>query len=213
VIRIIPRAVLLPAIVAASLILAVPVPAAPNGWHSRGSLNIPRAKQSATLLADGRVLIAGGVSGEGGYEILDSGELYSPHDGTWTVTASVSVGRVGHTATRLNDGRVLVAGGYGSNNQYLASAELFDPRSGAWQLIHSMKLARGGHTATLLADGMVLIAAARPTPPCSQKRTCTTLGLGNGSELRTCQFLVPGTPRLVWRTAGSFSPAAPTPGS
>jgi hypothetical protein len=60
---------------------------------------------TATLLLDGRVLVAGGGSNG------TSAELYDPATGTWSPTGSMSVGRAGFTATRLADGRVLVAGG------------------------------------------------------------------------------------------------------
>ena len=67
-------------------------------------------------------------------------------------TGPMSVGRFGHTATLLPNGKVLVAGGY------IASAELYDPASGTWTNTGSMSTARAGHTATLLPNGKVLVA-------------------------------------------------------
>lgn len=78
--------------------------------------------------------------------------------GTWVPTDSMSVGRAYHTATRLLDGRVLIAGGVGSNNIPVAMAELYDPRTGTWSATGDMIDARGLHSATLLANGKVLVA-------------------------------------------------------
>jgi hypothetical protein len=64
--------------------------------------------------------------------------------------------RVGHTATLLVDGRVLISGGANASNAFLAVAEVFDPASGAFA--PSGELTRVGHTATLLLDSRVLIA-------------------------------------------------------
>jgi hypothetical protein len=76
----------------------------------------------------------------------------------FTVTGSMTVGRVGHGAALLGNGRVLIAGGYTGNLTYLASAELYDPAAGTFGPTGSMAAARAGATTTLLSNGKVLVA-------------------------------------------------------
>jgi hypothetical protein len=117
-----------------------------------------RAYQTATLLADGRVLIAGG---DGDPEALASAELYDPATGTFSPTGRMLHARESHTATLLPDGRVLVAGGIGAGGYpsgVLSSAELYDPATGTFSATGSMAHVRFVFTATLLLDGRVLIA-------------------------------------------------------
>jgi uncharacterized repeat protein (TIGR02543 family) len=126
--------------------------AAPETWDATGSMSMGRIDHTATLLANGKVLVTGGSDGgPNGYGIT-SAELYDPATGIWTNAASMGGGRASHTATLLADGKVFVAGGRGSS-----SAELYDPATGIWTYIGSMSSRRGGHTATLLANGKVLV--------------------------------------------------------
>ncbi|MEX0625273.1 MAG: kelch repeat-containing protein [Chloroflexota bacterium] len=125
-------------------------------WTSAGNMIGGRAAHSATLLPDGRVLVAGGSS-TAGTEAVASAELYDPVNGTWTATGHMEEPRFGHTATLLLDGKVLVAGGETSAG-VLASAELYDPTSGTWTAAGQMDELRAAHTATLLSDGRVLVA-------------------------------------------------------
>ncbi len=124
----------------------------PTGYLSTGC-----AKHTATLLAIGKVLVAGGVTGSG-YTTLAVAELFDPATGVWSPTASLATSRFGHTATLLPNGKVLVAGGYDDNDNDLASAELYDPATGVWSPTGSLGDARHYHTAALLANGKVLIA-------------------------------------------------------
>ena len=126
-----------------------------------GSMTTLRYRPTATLLANGTVLIAGGF-GPGNSQLprLSSAELYDPGSGTFAATGSMAVGRVLHTSTLLDDGRVLIAGGTdatGGGGASTASAELYDPSTGTFTLTGSMASERAHHTATLLASGKVLI--------------------------------------------------------
>jgi hypothetical protein len=113
-------------------------------------MSTARSGQTATLLDNGDVLVAGG-----GTRTVD---LYEPSTGTFTPTGSMSVSRTNATATLLPNGEVLVAGGVDSRGRQLASAELYDPSTGGFRSTGSMHTARSGHTATLLPDGRVLVA-------------------------------------------------------
>jgi WD40 repeat protein len=130
-----------------------------SGPTSRvGSMLAAREMQTATLLQDGRVLIAGGRSG---YQSpsLASAEIFDPKTGVFSATGSMSTARSFHTATLLADGRVLIAGGQDASDPPtdLASAELYDPKTGTFSPTGSMSKPRASQTATLLKDGRVLI--------------------------------------------------------
>ena len=125
-----------------------------------GNLITGRFQHTATLLRNGKVLLAGGlnsypiVPADPFFNMLASAELFDPSTGAFTQTASMSVHRAGHTATLLPNGKVLIVGGAYSN-----TAELFDPATETFSRTGDMIMQRtGGHVATLLNDGRVLIA-------------------------------------------------------
>ncbi|HTY88171.1 MAG TPA: kelch repeat-containing protein, partial [Candidatus Acidoferrum sp.] len=126
-------------------------------WMATGSLNTARISPTATLLSNGKALLAGGNNSTSGN--LSSAELYDPATGTWAATGPLTTARYGHTATLLPNGKVLVAGGYTGNgtNGFLSGAELYDPVTGMWMATNPLITARYGHTATLLPNGKVLV--------------------------------------------------------
>ena len=116
-----------------------------------------RASHTATVLTDGRVLIAGGLSGN---TALSSALLIEVVSGAVRTTGSLQQARGRHTATLLKDGRVLIAGGVavsGTTVTPLDAAEVYDPASGAFTTVGSMASARMFHAAAALPDGRVLI--------------------------------------------------------
>lgn len=178
------------ALCAASLVSSGGVGHAQAGegsWEATGSLSVPRYDHTTTLLTNGRVLAASGRRVVGSdVSILESAEVYRPQSGEWTATGELNEGRWSHTATRLRDGRVLVAGGFAdpyvpaSNAQPVTdSAEIYDPGTGTWTLTGDLNVRRALHTATLLPDGTVLVAGGRtctdaPPTACNfQHRTNT----------------------------------------
>ncbi|MBA3406337.1 MAG: hypothetical protein H0U13_16910 [Gemmatimonadaceae bacterium] len=124
-----------------------------NTVQELGSIAERRASHTATLLGDGRVLIAGGYNGE----YLASLEVFEPSTKRFRPAGSLVVERSGHTATLLADGRVLFVGGVGRGWTFLRSAELYDPKTGRSEPVGPMNVPRESHTATLLADGQVLV--------------------------------------------------------
>jgi len=127
-------------------------------WTQTGSLIYPREYDTATLLQNGKVLVAGGQDYPSiSYITRASAEIYDPDTGKWTQTGSLAYDRYGHTATLLQDGRVLVAGGEDNLGQG-ATAEIYNPDTGKWTQTGSLNYKRSFHTAALLQDGRVLVA-------------------------------------------------------
>jgi hypothetical protein len=114
----------------------------------------PRSGHSATLLPDGKVLIAGGMRRN--QDFYRSAELYDPATGKFLATGQMTVARVGHVAILLRTGKVFVAGGW-VGHDCTDSAELYDPATGKFQSLPNMTARRGRPNATLLSDGDVLI--------------------------------------------------------
>jgi hypothetical protein len=130
------------------------LPAAAASWVATGSLGTARYLHSATLLPDGKVLVAGGSVVAG---VTSSVERYDPSSGTWSPAASMNFPRSFHTATLLPDGMVLITGGFNAGGS-LKTAELYNPTLNTWSLTTAMSTNRSVHSATLLPNGKVLVA-------------------------------------------------------
>jgi len=137
--------------------LVVSQPAKAQYFTNTGSLANGRYVHTATLLSNGKVLVAGGIDVSG--NPFDSAELYDPTNGVWNATRPMTIARDSTTATKLMDGRVLVAGGYnGTYDSRLSATELYDPTPATWTLTGALKNVRMEHTAVLLGNGKVLVA-------------------------------------------------------
>ena len=134
---------------------AADTPAASARWLPVAPMSIPRSLHTATLLPNGKVLVAGGLS-TGTVEA--SAEIYDPATGTWEAANSMSETRVGHYAFLLDDGRVLVITGNVSDPK---STEFYDPNTGVWTPGPSVLQKRSNFAATRLADGRILVAGGR----------------------------------------------------
>ena len=137
-------------------------------WSSTNTMGKARFGHTATLLPNGKVLVVGGITNYDNASLVQTVELFNPTNSTWANTGALKFPRYGHTATLLANGKVLVAGGTGTNlpNPNLTNiypTEVYDPATGLWATNDPLLVGRFGHTATLLTNGKVLIAAGETT--------------------------------------------------
>lgn len=131
---------------------------ATGSWAYTGSMVDVRMDHTATLLQNGKVLVAGGHTGRGD---LASSETFDPTSGMWSATGNLVTRRSDHTATLLLNGKVLVVGGYSSDGvtgAFIGNAELYDPATGVWTATGGLLAARNNHQATMLSNGKVLVS-------------------------------------------------------
>jgi N-acetylneuraminic acid mutarotase len=192
-------------------------------WSVVGPMNSDRAGHTATLMPDGRVLVAGGT-GLADAQLVDTSSGAGP-------ASSMIVARQGHTASALANSKVLAAGGFTTGGAS-ATAEIYDLATNSWSSAASMSVNRESHTATLLPDGKILITGGcdslgnplsgaeiydpaanswSPAAPMSAARcvhTATRLTTGQvlvagGSGLASAEIYDPGT--NSWAPAASMS--------
>ncbi len=164
-----------------------------NTFHLTGSMTQGRDGHSATLLQDGRVLIAGGRPSDASAPIQSfaTAELYDPKTGKFTATGEMTANHYWHTATLLQDGRVLIAGGIGQHG-YKSLSDLYDPIARTFSGTGPLGGVRASATATLLADGRVLVVGGAGDD-----------GLGGVGDLATAELYDPA--KKTFGPAGSMS--------
>ena len=133
-------------------------------WSPAAPMSVSRAFQTATLLGNGDVLVAGGATTYNGTHgtVTNTAEVYNPRSNKWRSAPTMSVARYAHAAAHLPDGRVLVAGGWSlttTTDPSLASAEIYDPASNAWTATGSLNDGRGSLVMAALPDGRLLAVA------------------------------------------------------
>ncbi|MFE5911279.1 Kelch repeat-containing protein [Streptomyces wedmorensis] len=149
-----------------------------RSWSDGGRMAQARCGHSATLLPDGRVLVAGGTAARSpdSERSLASAELFDPKSGRWTPTGPMLDARSFHPSASLPDGTVLVAGGWAATRRDwrggagLAYCERYDPATGRWTPTGGFAAARSGHRLTALADGTVLATGGGDPDAGSQGR-------------------------------------------
>lgn len=136
------------------------------------------------LLQDGRVLLVGGKTSS--LVITSSSEIFSPLTNTVVSAGNMATPRCMMKSVLLNNGKVLVIGGYNfSSNTGLSSCELYDPITNTWSQTGSMLSSRSRFTATLLKDGRVLVT-----------------GGNNGTPMNSCEIYNPTTE--IWSAVPSL---------
>lgn len=134
---------------------------ATNTWAQGENMLTPRSLHTATLLADGRVLVTGGIAttSDTSATVGPEAEIYNPATNTWVQVGSLAQARCRHAAVRLKDGKVLVAGGQDFvDSSGLNSCEIFDPLTLTFSPTGSLNFHRFDMPFTLLGDGRVLAA-------------------------------------------------------
>jgi len=110
-------------------------------WQTTGNMSTARVNPTATLLENGKVLVVGGYSVDSNCCALTSAEIYDPVAGSFSSTGSMSTARRNSTATLLNNGTVLIAGGYNGSN--VDAPEIYNPATGTFSVTGSMTLSNG----------------------------------------------------------------------
>ncbi len=178
-------------------------PASSSWTPTARQLNTARRLHSITRLADGKVLVAGGITGPMSVPArgMNSAEVFDPaNGGTWTTVASMNEPRFAHSATLLANGSVLVAGGCsarsGDSNRALRSAEIYDPAGNTWTITKPMNDIRFGHPAIRLANNKILVVGG-----------VITIGRGQYAALGYCEIYDPGAgpDTGTWSTTASLA--------
>ena len=160
-------------------------------WKATTALRAARHAMTATLLASGKVLVAGGATAAS--DALNSSEIYDPAAKTWTLGLKMVQARSDYASIMLGTGKVLFMGGENINGVSIKNAELYNPSSGKFTATGNMAATREEHTAVLLANGNVLVSGGN-------NKTLTTQ-----TPLASAELYNPTTG--TWTATGSMSSA------
>jgi len=165
-------------------------------WSSTaGTMSTPRFEHTATLLDDGRVLIAGGQGPpvSGNTAALATTEIYDVAVNSFRKSNDMGDARFNHTAVKLPDRSVLVVGGAGGQNGdiSLSTAEVFNPSDSSWSSAGTLTNSRTGHTATAFNDGRVLVSGGE------------SVTRGNRKSLNSAEIF--SLDKREWRSAGTMN--------
>ena len=127
-----------------------------RAWVVSGSLSTPRADAPLVALADGRILISGGIGEDSRF--LATAEIYDPVTKEWLPTGSMPLPRADHELVRLLDGRVLALGGSSPSASAVSDVALFDARSGEWESAGRLINGRLQSASIVLPTGEVLVS-------------------------------------------------------
>jgi len=160
-----------------------------------GTMSTPRFEHTATLLDDGRVLIAGGQGPpvSGATAALASTEVYDVAVDSFRKSNDLRDARFNHTAVKLPDRSVLLVGGAGGPNGdiSLSTAEVFNPSDSSWTSAGTLSASRTGHTATVFSDGRVLVTGGE------------SVTRGNRRSLSSAEIF--SLDKREWRSAGTMN--------
>ena len=166
------------------LVLLAVATLTPSRTGALAATGIPvaaRFSHTATLLANGKVLVAGGLARNGVW--LDSTEVWDPVSERFSPGSRMSSRRAGATATLLPSGQVLIAGGGDGSAKNLATAELYDPLTQSFMRTGDMTVPRSHAVAVLLQSGKVLIAGGNAA--------------GDNEELASAEIYDPETGKFM----------------
>ncbi len=190
-----------------------PTTAANKDLRSIGEMSEPRAAHTASLLNDGKVLIAGGFIKEG--EITATAEIFDPQDDKFSLVGNLKSPRAFHTATLLPNGKVLLVGGTGQGGLPDQTSEIYDPQTMTFSSSGDLHFARTNHQATRLNDGKILFTgginfekAALSEAEIYDPQTGTFSLIGKQNEQRAfhaATLLKNGNVLLTGGSKGNFS--------
>ncbi|OGL44872.1 MAG: hypothetical protein A2149_06690 [Candidatus Schekmanbacteria bacterium RBG_16_38_11] len=184
---------------------------ATDTFTSTGNMNVARRSHTATLLSDGRVLIAGGGSGvsTGTTLPIASCEIYDPQTGVFTLAGNMNFARQFQRAVVLKDGRILLANGStgAGTSAPTKKMEIYDPQANTFTYIGDSIYPRLAQGAVRMRDGRVLLIASYTgvsggiSPSCEiydpQTNTFTATGSMHHPRIDIGGFLLPSGKVLV----------------